>query len=86
MNVNDRERLLKMIQAEDFTVYETALYLDGHPCDMTALAFYNQHRDAVEALKREYRQNYGPLTIYENEDCNRWQWVNSPWPGEKEAN
>ena len=29
--MNERERLLRRIQAEDFAVYETVLYLDGHP-------------------------------------------------------
>lgn len=84
--MNEHDKLLKRIQAEDFSVYEAVLYLDGHPCDENALEFYAQHMETLKALKLEYRQNYGPLTIYGNEDSSCWQWVNTPWPWEKEAN
>ena len=84
--MNEKEMLLKKIQAEDFAVYETVLFLDGHPHDKTALAFYNTHRDAAEKLKREYAEKFGPLTIYENHDSGCWHWIDKPWPWEKEAN
>ena len=84
--MNEKEMLLKKIQAEDFTLYETVLFLDTHPHDETALAFYNTHRDEVEKLKHEYMEKYGPLTIYDNNDSHFWHWVDKPWPWEKEAN
>ena len=84
--MNERDTLLKKIQSEDFAVYETVLFLDGHPHDEAALAFYHTHRDEAEKLKREYEQKYGPLTIYGNHDSKHWQWVEKPWPWEREAN
>ena len=82
----DRDRLLRRIQAEDFALYETVLYLDGHPNCRRALAFYNKHRDIVKALREEFESKYGPLNIYGNtSDCD-WHWGNKPWPWEKEAN
>ncbi len=82
----DKNRLLRRIQAEDFALYETVLYLDGHPHNKRALAYYNKHRDIVKALRAEYENNYGPLNIYGNTgDCD-WHWVEKPWPWEKEAN
>lgn len=78
--------LLKEIQAEDFAVYEAALYLDAHPHCEKALAYYREHKCAVEKLKEKYTELYGPLTIYNGADCDSWQWVNGPWPWEKEAN
>ena len=84
--MNEKEMLLKKIQAEDFAVYETVLFLDTHPNDKTALAFYNTHRDTVEQLKKEYMEKFGPLTIYENRDSGGWHWLDKPWPWEKEAN
>ena len=51
--MNERERLLRRIQAEDFAVYETVLYLDGHPKNRQALAYYQKHRDAAVALRTE---------------------------------
>ncbi|MBQ4037570.1 MAG: spore coat protein CotJB [Clostridia bacterium] len=78
--------LLKEIQAEDFAVYEAALYLDAHPNCEKALAYYREHKCAVKKLKEKYEELYGPLTIYSSADCDSWQWVNGPWPWEKEAN
>ena len=84
--MNERDKLLKNIQEEDFAVYETVLYLDGHPCDKDALGFYKAHRDKLDCLKKEFIQKYGPLTIYDTLDCNTWDWLKSPWPWEREAN
>ncbi|MBQ8403625.1 MAG: spore coat protein CotJB [Clostridia bacterium] len=86
MNLNERDNLLRKIQAEDFALYETVLFLDGHPHDEAALAFYSAHRDTLEKLKREYTKKYGPLTIYDNGDSKCWHWIDKPWPWEKEAN
>ena len=82
----DRASLLKKIQAMDFALYETVLYLDGHPKNKKALEYYREHRDALKALKEEYSRRFGPLTIYDNYDNDSWQWVDKPWPWEKEGN
>lgn len=84
--MNQRNALLKEIQAEDFALYETALYLNGHPTCQTALEHYCQRRNTVQALREQYENAYGPLTIYGNRDSSCWHWVDSPWPWEKEAN
>jgi spore coat protein JB len=82
----DRSALLKRIQEMDFALYETVLYLDGHPNSQKALEHYRAHRDALKALKEEYSRRFGPLTIYDNHDNDSWQWVDKPWPWEKEGN
>ena len=84
--MNGAGTLLRRIQAEDFALYEVALYLDAYPTNQKALAFYEQHKKMLAALKEEYRQKYGPLTIYDNASDNEWQWVKGPWPWEREAN
>ncbi len=81
-----RSALLKEIQAEDFALYETALYLNGHPTCKTALDYYCQHQKIAKALREEYESLYGPLTIYGNVSGSCWHWVDSPWPWEKEGN
>ncbi len=84
--MTEKDRLMKKIQAEDFALYETVLFLDGHPCDATALEFYKIHREIIEKLKREYIEKYGPLTIYDNVCGTSWDYVKTPWPWEREAN
>ncbi|MBR2010305.1 MAG: spore coat protein CotJB [Clostridia bacterium] len=85
-NGNGAGSLLRRIQAEDFALYEAVLYLDAYPTNQKALAFYREHRKILDALKEEYRQKYGPLTIYDNIDSGEWDWVKGPWPWEREAN
>ena len=85
-NANGRSALLSRIRAEDFALYEVVLYLDAYPTNKKALAFYSEHLQKLKALKAEYVQKYGPLTIYDNSSENSWQWVAGPWPWEKEAN
>lgn len=88
MNNMDQSRseLLHRIQAEDFALYEVALYLDGHPKNKRALAYYEEHRKIAAMLRAEYEQKYGPLSITGNNDTTAWRWVDAPWPWEKEAN
>lgn len=82
----DRTSLLKKIQEMDFALYETVLYLDGHPKNKKALEYYRSHREALKALREEYARRFGPLTVYDNYDNDNWQWVEKPWPWEKEGN
>ena len=42
-----RYRLMKTIQALAFSTHETALYLDGHPTDTRALAYYNTQNEKL---------------------------------------
>ena len=83
---DERTRLLRKLQAEDFAVYEAVLYLDGHPDCRHALAYYNRHREIAARLREEYEKRYGPLTNTAACDGGRWMWVDGPWPWEKEAN
>ena len=86
MSTKDRSRLLQKIQAEDFAVYEVALYLDCHPGNKKALAFLHQHSEEAKQLKQEYEAKYGPLTHAGVNDTMRWTWIDGPWPWEKEGN
>ena len=59
--MTEKDCLLRRIQAEDFALYEAVLYLDGHPKNRKALAFYNKHCNIVKELRREYEEKYGPF-------------------------
>lgn len=83
--MNDQKKLYNLIQTCSFVLYETALYLDGHPDCRKALDYYNRYREKLEAASRTYENRYGPLTIYGNRsDGDRWEWVETPWPWEYE--
>ena len=86
MNNLDRSTLLRRLQAEDFALYEVALYLDGHPRNRRALCYYEEHKKIAAMLREEYEKRFGPLTIYRNQNEENWDWTEGPWPWEKEAN
>lgn len=78
---DDRKEKLVRIMAEEFTAVEFNLYLDTHPHDRRALEDFNETVQRLHHLKREYVEEYGPLTNF-GYDCSRypWQWIEEPWP------
>ena len=80
--MNEKEMLLKKIQAEDFALYETVLFLDTHPDDREAFEMYQ----TFLVLKREARERYvkmcGPITQCDMQGMKEYAWLNNPWPWE----
>ena len=78
-----RTDLMKKINEYSFAMNEANLFLDTHPFDTEALAYFQKYRDfRVEAVK-EYAKYYAPLCIdYAQCDKTPWSWVNEPWPWE----
>lgn len=83
--MNERSKLLRKIQALGFCVIEANLFLDTHPDDRKALMYFKKHRDMYNECVAAFEQQYGPLTA-NAVDCDRWTWVDCPWPWETEAN
>ncbi len=82
-----RGQLLQEINETSFAVDDILLYLDTHPCDQEALAFYKENVTKRRKLMSEYARNYGPLTIDDAaESCgDTWKWMEQPFPWEKEG-
>ena len=83
--MNDRKKLFKQIQVYSFAVYETALYLDGHPNDCRALEYYRKKKEILSELCAKYEKLYGPLTIRGNDCDDEWKWTAFPWPWELDS-
>lgn len=75
-----REELMQKVQSYEFAINELALYLDTHPEDEKALNLHRRYCNEVKDLKDKYQKVYGPLTI--NVPCNKWKWIDEPWPWE----
>ena len=82
----NRTQLVNLLRAHDFAVYEAALYLDGHPDSKDALEYWQKEAQTAKELRREYEKCFGPLTLYSGQNNERWAYVQSPWPWEREAN
>ena len=84
MNSQNRNTLLQYITEISFAAYDTLLFLDTHPNDQQALAYYREVSQKRKEAMAEFDRQYGPLTA----DCesaasgDSWTWINRPWPWE----
>ena len=76
-----RREMLQEIRWLVFAIKELALYLDTHPDDQKALCLHRKYCKEVKDLKDKYQKVFGPLTI--NYPCNKWRWLEEPWPWER---
>lgn len=76
-----REKMLMDIKELNFAVIELGLYLDTHPEDQRALCLHRKYAKELKELKDKYQKVYGPLSIYY--PCNKWRWLEEPWPWER---
>ncbi len=76
--MSDRRKYLEALQAADFAVWETRLYLDTHPCDAAALEALRCYEEQAAQARAEYEARFGSLTGAP--DGCTWQWVEDPWP------
>ena len=77
--MDKRNALLKKIMMADFALHETVLFLDTHPQNAKALAYYRKMQARREELAEQFRKEFGPLTYYEVKS-NCWNWIDTPWP------
>ena len=76
-----RREMIENIRCLDFAINELALYLDTHPDDEKALCLHRKYCKEAKELKDKYQKVFGPLTI--NFPCNKWRWIEEPWPWER---
>lgn len=81
---DSKDELMKKIMEYKFAIIELALYLDTHPTDNKALCMHNDYTRKCKELTDKYQKLYGPLTI--DCPCNKWRWIEMPWPWERRAN
>ena len=77
---------MRDIQALSFVCDDTKLYLDGHPNDRRAVAYYNMQNDKLQEAVQLYESNFGPLTAGGFSGQDTWTWIDGPWPWKYEAN
>lgn len=76
-----RQEMIDQIKSLDFAIIELGLYLDTHPDDQRALCMHREYCKQTKDLKDKYQKMYGPLTIFY--PCNKWRWLEQPWPWER---
>lgn len=81
MNMN-KNQLLRYLGEVSFAMYDTALFLDTHPEDEEAMAYFQQMKNARKMAKELYSKKYGPLCL-DDVDCGcTFDWAAEPLPWE----
>ena len=77
-----RQELLHVINVASFSVDDVKLFLDTHPDNQEALAYFREYSNLRNQSLEEYSHFFGPLTIDPaNVSCSDyWKWINEPWP------
>lgn len=83
---SSKSELLKQIQCYNFAAYDMLLYLDTHKDDEKAFSMFQSLVKKTNELKKEYEKEYGPLSQFSAANQDTFNWLDSPWPWEKEAN
>ena len=78
--------MLNQIRSYSFAAHDMLLYLDTHPTDKEAFEMFKDLVCKAKALKAEYEEKNGPLTAFGTACQSGFNWLESPWPWEKEAN
>lgn len=78
--------MLRKIDAVSLAMQDTVLFLDTHPVDGEALAFFDECSKMRNEYLEAYAKEYGPLIIDDvtTSDADYWNWINQPWPWEGE--
>ena len=79
-------KLLKKIQQVNFAAYDMLLYLDTHADDKKAFKILQSLGSKKEALIAEYENKFGPLMQSAIPKQESFNWLDNPWPWEKEGN
>ncbi len=83
-NMNQKQ-LMNYINVVGLALDDVTLFLDTHPNNPEALAFYNSCKEKRTQAVNDYSRLYGPLNRY-NVNCgNEWQWNQGPWPWQGEV-
>lgn len=81
MSMNQNQ-LLSYLNQVSFSMYDTTLFLDTHPADQEALAYFTEMQQARKRALKIYQKKFAPLLLDGvDADC-EWTWGMEPLPWE----
>lgn len=84
-----RDKMLREIDEAGFAVNDITLYLDTHPEDTEAIAYFKQHLDKRNELLKQFAAEFDPLImndVSQGSNGNHWTWADGPMPWEGGTN
>jgi len=64
----------------EMAVMDLHLYLDTHPHDAEVTRIFGHYCELLEKSKKHYVAKFGPLTLADAVQDNRYTWLDDPWP------
>lgn len=83
-SMTNRQQKLQKLQMHEFSAHEANLYLDNYPNDNEMLKLFNKHNEQAKIAREEFEKEFGPLTVSDADNDQKWEWVSHPWPWEKQ--
>lgn len=74
------------LQSLNFAITELGLYLDTHASDTEALELFNQYVEQYAMALQQYEQQFGSTNQMSAGMTGRYDWLDSPWPWDFDAN
>ena len=71
--MTEREKLLQHVRMHNFAMIEVGLFLDSHPKNAAALAYFQAQKAKYDAAVADYEAKYGPLMMLRASESNEWQ-------------
>lgn len=82
----NKQEALQKVRQYGFAAYDMLLYLDTHPKDKKAFNIFKELVMKTKNASMEYEKEFGPLTPFNSAGFDSFNWLDSPWPWEKEGN
>lgn len=82
--MNDREAMLRRLSSAQFAAWEMHMFLDTHPHNRQAFDMYTKYLERANMLKKEFEEQFGPISSPDSFDNGHWTWNDSPWPWEND--
>lgn len=83
--MTEREKLMNQLQMYHFAVVDAGLFLDTHPHDKEALAYFNKVKKLCDNARMDFERKYGPVLMTSTEGNTKWEWALKPWPWESDC-
>lgn len=82
--MDNKKSMLYDIMLFDFAVQDSTLFLDTHPDDADAFAYYKEASNRLQKSKKAYETQYGSLTNREVFGTN-YSYIKgpAPWEGDR---
>ncbi len=79
--MTEKRKMMEAVYTNGFAVDEARLFLDTHPDDKEALAYYQKKMNLFHQAVQRYEEKYGPILV-ESAANGGWGWAKTPWPWE----